>query len=90
MECFRDGNDKPGKLPRFSLFVMADGLEANSCVMSGSIGMVESTSELFYKQKNWPLLWGGRRCAKNGDGGGGAYEGLVIGTDGEMGTAGRG
>lgn len=54
--CFRDGSDKPGKLPRFSLFVMADGLDANSCVISEGVWKVELRCELFYGQKNRPLV----------------------------------
>ena len=74
LECFRDGNDKLGKLPRFSVFVMADGLDAKSCVMSEGIGRVEWASEFFYAEKNWLPLGGEDSCAKKGEGGGGACQ----------------
>jgi hypothetical protein len=34
LECFREGRERAGKFPRFSLFVTADGL-AKSCVILG-------------------------------------------------------
>jgi hypothetical protein len=33
LECFREGSERPGKFPRFSLD-MAEGLDAKSCVMT--------------------------------------------------------